>query len=382
MKRITKILTISLGALALGVTLASCEVSFDTLYDDSTTVVPGGSSKTDGSGLATDYVAVQKELDKLMETDYTKLYGYQQLASDTVNGEYLTNAYKNMFNDAYNALVSDDDYATTTSDGVSYFVIATYNYSSTSELELLASALMTMTEENPLFYFTYTGYFYGSSTFYFIGGGDYAKAAKRYVYNTDIINFVKDFNEEYEESSPETEEEEALLIHDYICNRIAYEYTSSGAASSEFYAHNIIGVVEEIGAVCESYAETFTFLANQIGLESLVVVGYVYNGNSNQGGHAWNYVNIDGVWYGLDATWDDDTTISYDYFLVGSVVMSKSTNNHVANDNTSYGLDYQVALPTLSTTSLDTSKDVSTTTTPTIRPTIPSPWDIIRRFPF
>lgn len=380
MKRITKLLTISLGALALGVTLASCEVSFDTLYDDSTTIVPGGSSKNDG-GTSTDYETLKEELDKLMESDYTKLYGYQQLALDTVNGEYLTNAYKNMFNDAYDVLVSDDDYATTTSDGVTYFIIATYNFSSNSEIELLASAMMTMIEENPLFYFTYTGYFYGSSTFYFIGGGEYAKASARHEYNSDIIEFVEEFNDAYTDASPENEEAEALLIHDFICNRIDYAYTSNGQASSEFYAHNIIGVVEEIGAVCESYAETFTFLANQIGLESLVVVGYVYNGNSNQGGHAWNYVNIDGVWYGLDATWDDDTTISYDYFLVGSAVMSKSTNNHVANDNTSYGLDYQVALPTLSSTSLDTAKDASTSSS-TTRPTMPSPWDIIKRWPF
>lgn len=63
------------------------------------------------------------------------------------------------------------------------------------------------------------------------------------------------------------------------------------------------GVAIEHSAVCESYAEAFTFMVREAGLESVVVTGGI-NGDASVG-HAWNAVKINGQWRYFDPTWND-----------------------------------------------------------------------------
>lgn len=323
--------------------------------------------------LSDKYVEMKEKLDEL-NLDYKTLYGYQKLGEDSKNGEYMQKAYADLWNIAYNFLVSDDDAETTDFSSTQVAIIGKYKVASQTELALAVSAWMTMIEENPLFYFTYTGYKEEKNVVYFIGGDDYIEASARYDYNSKILSFVDEFKTSFnaanisedniDTSSTDTVEYlEAKFIHDYICSRVEYAYTySSGTktASDEYYAHNIIGVVTKKGVVCEGYAEAYTFLANILGLESLVVVGNVTSSGESYG-HAWNYVKVDGTWYGVDTTWDDDTVVSYDYFMVSAYVMSKNGREPDTPidkyGSSNYGIYYQVELPTLSSTSWDTSLD-------------------------
>ncbi len=97
-------------------------------------------------------------------------------------------------------------------------------------------------------------------------------------------------------------------IHDQICKMTTYTL-------NEPMAHHPTGVLLNGKAVCEGYAETLKLLCDREGIPCLIVVG-----TGNGGAHEWNYVQMeDGKWYGVDATWDDQTSaVYYDYFLVGS----------------------------------------------------------------
>ncbi|MBP3379975.1 MAG: hypothetical protein J6K77_03830 [Ruminococcus sp.] len=100
--------------------------------------------------------------------------------------------------------------------------------------------------------------------------------------------------------------ETVLYVHDYIVNNTDYDYAAI-KAHKRGLVHSAYGCLVEGDAVCEGYAEAFTYIMNAIGIESGVCTG------SN---HAWNYVKVDGDYYWLDATWDDDgKEPKHDYFL-------------------------------------------------------------------
>lgn len=96
-------------------------------------------------------------------------------------------------------------------------------------------------------------------------------------------------------------------IHDALCENVVYDLSAS-------YAHEPVGALLEGRAVCEGYAEAMKLLCEREGIVCLTVTGV-----AGGGGHMWNAVQMDdGALYLVDATWDDQSSILYDYLLVGT----------------------------------------------------------------
>ena len=351
MKKLKFFLFLVLSVLIISLT--SCDVTISDIIDNITTTASDteGNVKTSYKPETEETLVEEKEIAKY-ESNYEELYGYNELKSDFYYGELMCDVYENFYEASSEFLKSDEDYEIVTERNYSYVVVDTYTISS-RYIDVVASAWITFIEENPIYYFLYTGYTTsevsrGKYKFYLLADPAYAKASAREDANASIIEMINDFTEVLGEEEL-TDYDKAKLIHDFICNRVDYAYDANGDASSEIWAHNIIGVAKKLGSVCESYAETYLFLSRLVDLDSLIVLGYASNV-----GHAWNYVKVDGVWYGVDATWDDEEEITYNYFLVSSRIMSKE---HTANSSRYYGIDYQVSLPELSNSSYDTSLD-------------------------
>ena len=58
-------------------------------------------------------------------------------------------------------------------------------------------------------------------------------------------------------------------------------------------------------AVCDGYSLAFEYLLQQCGIDALFIGGMAGPDETDVGGHAWNLVKVDGVWYEVDSTWDD-----------------------------------------------------------------------------
>lgn len=85
------------------------------------------------------------------------------------------------------------------------------------------------------------------------------------------------------------------------------------------------------GPVCEGYARALKLLCDKSGIPCVLVDGMalVDADTGAAGPHMWNYVLVDGAWYGIDVTWNDpvdetDPNPPYDpffselYFLTGA----------------------------------------------------------------
>jgi len=114
------------------------------------------------------------------------------------------------------------------------------------------------------------------------------------------------------------EKEEA--INNYLCANAEYDYDAlddmmslpdNQAISARYkYSQTAYGILINGKGICQSYAEAFRVLADKAGLPSLIIVGEL----NGMGGHAWNRVLIDGEWFTLDATNNDNNNFYNEFF--------------------------------------------------------------------
>lgn len=113
-------------------------------------------------------------------------------------------------------------------------------------------------------------------------------------------------------------------IHDWLCLNVTYE--------ENIYAHTAAGIfLKDRAVVCEGYAKAFDILCDEFGIESVLIIGGALTSDGVYGAHMWNYVNLDGAWYMIDATWDDQSFAALkQYFLAGS--SSQGFNAMICNE--------------------------------------------------
>ncbi|BCJ93064.1 hypothetical protein acsn021_06330 [Anaerocolumna cellulosilytica] len=110
-------------------------------------------------------------------------------------------------------------------------------------------------------------------------------------------------------SSTLSDKEKVTLIQTYLNS------TYSGKFVDDTYKDLISGVIMTGSGVCASYAETFSFLCDIIGIEVYYCIGSADNGSGyGFAGHAWNKAKIDGTWYYIDTYWNAGLK-SFKYFL-------------------------------------------------------------------
>lgn len=102
--------------------------------------------------------------------------------------------------------------------------------------------------------------------------------------------------------------EKVRKAHDWIVNNITYEKRPND--DQTLYS----GIIEK-RTVCAGYAKTFKAIMNKLNIPSMFITGDI---GSTTERHAWNLVELDGEWYHVDTTWDDDKSgkPKYDYFLI------------------------------------------------------------------
>ena len=127
------------------------------------------------------------------------------------------------------------------------------------------------------------------------------------------------------------EQEKELAINQYLCDTIVYDEDAFTSAEEYNYMYvdpefddsfNAYGALINGKCVCTGYAAAFKLLAEEAGLEAIVVTGYL-DGNLS---HAWNKVKIDDETFyeitdAVYAIMDDDTDL-YGYYWLGVIYLT------------------------------------------------------------
>jgi hypothetical protein len=132
-----------------------------------------------------------------------------------------------------------------------------------------------------------------------------------------------------------TDLQKEIALHDYVLENTIYDMKTSDQNLVSSDAHTAYGLLLNGQAVCDGYAEAMHLLLTMSGIESDVVYGNEAESEELQQsgwdfnvGHEWNIVKIDGEYYHLDVTWDDNSqdmykTTSYEYFNKSDKAMSR-----------------------------------------------------------
>ncbi|KHD44124.1 hypothetical protein NC01_08760, partial [Streptococcus uberis] len=120
-----------------------------------------------------------------------------------------------------------------------------------------------------------------------------------------------------------TEYDKVKVAHDWIIKNVEYNYEALTVRWSWTDSH-AYGPLVLNTAICGGYTLGLKYLLHKLGIESYYITGYVSPSAIAQNGyHAWNLVKLDGKYYHIDSTWDDQTKDgikgiwkSYDYFLL------------------------------------------------------------------
>ncbi len=100
-----------------------------------------------------------------------------------------------------------------------------------------------------------------------------------------------------------TDYEKALSIYEYLVDAVAYDYDAYYSNSDKNnVCYYLEGVFERGRAVCDGKTKAFVLLCGMEGIECVRDYGAGIDGGV---GHAWNYINLDGVRYLVDTTEGD-----------------------------------------------------------------------------
>lgn len=111
-----------------------------------------------------------------------------------------------------------------------------------------------------------------------------------------------------------SEYETIRQVHDKLIDLVNYNDPAANAISfggGQDLAHTAYGalVADSSGnpnyAVCDGYTLALEYLLQQCGIDTVFIGGMAGATLDTVGGHAWNMIKMDGVWYETDSTWND-----------------------------------------------------------------------------
>ncbi len=263
-------------------------------------------------------------------------FGYKDLANEK-DGKGMQAFYRDMLN-ACKDFQNNTQNVPKTAD---YYKICELNFAKYNISEKQAQAVWSVfRSENPIYYWISSVCYYTPTTFYLAIDEEYSIGAHRAEYDADIQEMLASAKDYIQ--GAESNLERALLLHDYLLLRIDYAYKDgTNEPESASWAHNILGAARVGYGVCETYAKTYQFLCQSVGIPTLYVTGYAGEP------HAWNLIYIDGEWVGVDVTWDD---MDGQHFLTSHFGLSASAlaKEHTQDATGGEGTEYHYKTPAIS----------------------------------
>ena len=139
-------------------------------------------------------------------------------------------------------------------------------------------------------------------------------------------------------------------VNKYLAENIKYDYGSLENRVDQSVDTAYGGLVNG-KALCEGYSRAFKAVMDRLGIPCVVVLGSARSNvtllDMEQGyrSHAWNAVKADGLWYGVDVTWNSTTGKTEKYLLVGNDFLSQTHTPDPVLSSSGFELKYPALRP-------------------------------------
>ncbi len=141
--------------------------------------------------------------------------------------------------------------------------------------------------------------------------------------------------------------EQVAYVYNAIIDNTEYRLDTNCDAGNAGHVRTSYGALVKGQSLCEGYARAVKTVLDAMGINSVLVQGNYRAPDGSDNLHMWNYVQIDGKWYGVDATAGDGmkgTVDSGKYLLADRSVMDA---NHKP-DGVMSGSGFRFTYPQLS----------------------------------
>lgn len=137
-------------------------------------------------------------------------------------------------------------------------------------------------------------------------------------YNTDLSALVNIARE------GETVAEKIKLCNAAILEKASFGYginSTGGIMEQAAHITSSLGALKYGVATYEGFSRLFADVLTQLDVENVLISGYFLNENESFVPAMWNYVQIGGSWYAIDAGLNSQSTDNEEYLLVGQEKM-------------------------------------------------------------
>lgn len=176
----------------------------------------------------------------------------------------------------------------------------------------------------------------GRSDNYFVKGFSSQNEVEAAIteYDARIASMVDGANKLEVEEGKSLAQQKVKYIHDEIIWNTSYKLENTCAPENIGHIRTAYGALVKGESLCEGYARAVKAALDKLGIQCVLVQGGFQRTTDSVEPHMWNYVQVDGQWYGLDATFDDpvsplpgeggvDGFERSDYLMVGDDVMGR-----------------------------------------------------------
>lgn len=112
------------------------------------------------------------------------------------------------------------------------------------------------------------------------------------------------------------------------------------------YISTSYGALVNGKAICGGYAKAFKAVMDRLEIPCVCVQGYAKRNDAAQyEAHMWNYVEVEGMWYAVDVTYNDTSNRLDKFFLTGGEELFKSHMEDKVISSSDYELQYPAIKP-------------------------------------
>lgn len=138
----------------------------------------------------------------------------------------------------------------------------------------------------------------------------------RKAYNDAEISYVREYINTFINSNIKegmSNYDKIKLFHDHIVNNTKYD---ENMTDDLYTAYKLLttGI-----SICGGYSDIMSIYLNILGIQNYKITSE---------NHVWNLVNLDGVWYHLDMTWDDPVATDGKQYLLHNFFLISSDELH------------------------------------------------------